>query len=335
MAHFSKEQIQEANRTNLIEYARMNGYDLKKSSGGSFKVEGFGGLYLWEKGFNHFSEEKKGNVIQFVMEYEGKTFPQAVEELLGGRAFYQPVEEYTPRPPKVERGEMEMPSKSLSDKQVMKYLVEERCLDWEIVNNLINKGSVFQASTQRGEMKFTNCAFVGFDENKKPKYCSLRSMGKSNFRQDLKNSDKSYPFVIEGRSNRVFVTESPVDCISHATLTKLNNRDYTEDWRISVGGLFDSGLERFLEQNPQITSIVFAFDNDIDGKDYKNNPHNHGQVFAQKSKEKFQEKGYRTMVQVPQQKDFNMDLQSIVRAIRQQQAEKTTPPPTKRAEVGR
>ncbi|MFI3255428.1 MAG: toprim domain-containing protein [Eubacteriales bacterium] len=416
MPHFSKEQIQEANRTNLIEYAKSIGYELEKPSGGACKVKGYGGLFVFERGFCHHSEDKKGNVIQFLMEYENKTFPQAVEDLLGGRAYEpipytSPKQQYSrsppPKPPQEdfhysspppedfhysspppeefysspppeefyysspppedsfysspppeeysyadipphnsysrselpqnhqpfspkERGTLELPENNPNTFQVEKYLTGERCLDSEIVKDLLQKGDIFQAKTYRGEFTFANCAFVGFDNQKQVKFCSLRSMGRAKFRQDVANSDKSYPFVMKGRSNRLFVCESPIDVVSHATLTKMNNNDYTEDSRISLGGLSDKALERFLSDNPQITSIVFALDNDKDGLDTRGNPHNHGQVFAEKCSQLYGERGYKTMIQTPKGKDFNEDLQNIVMGVREQKAQthqQNRPPP--------
>lgn len=318
MALYSKEQIKQANEVNLIEFARSHGFTLSKSDNKAWKVENFGGLFVFQGGFYHHTEEKKGNPIKFVQEYMGLTFPQAVELLIGARATLHQQEETYYIPPMKEIPQKEdviLPKSASNTNDLDRYLIGERCLDKAIVDELKQEGAIYQALTQKGNYQFSNCAFVGYDKAKKPKYCSLRSM-ENNFRQDISNSDKSYPFVIKGRSNRLFVCESPIDVISHATLTKLNQGDYKEDTRISTGGLLDKALERYLEENPHITTIVFAFDNDIDGKNFKGEPHNHGQIFGEKCANKFQTKGYRVMIQKPQQKDFNSDLQTIFRAVR-------------------
>ncbi len=318
MALYTKEQIKQANEVNLIEFSRSHGFTLSKSDNKAWKVENFGGLFVFQGGFYHHTEEKKGNPIKFVQEYMGLTFPQAVELLIGARGTLHQQEETYYVPPIKENPQKEdmiLPKSASNTNDLDNYLIGERCLDKEIVNELKQEGAIYQALTQKGNYQFSNCAFVGYDKQNKPKYCSLRSMA-NNFRQDISNSDKSYPFVIKGRSNRLFVCESPIDVISHATLTKLNQGDYKEDTRISTGGLMDKALERYLEENPHITTIVFAFDNDIDGKNFKGEHHNHGQIFGEKCANKFQAKGYRVMIQKPQQKDFNSDLQSIIRAVR-------------------
>lgn len=120
---------------------------------------------------------------------------------------------------------------------------------------------------------------------------------------------------MQGTGNRVFAFESPIDAISHTTLMKLNGMDDTRDFRISEGCLSDKALTRFLADNPQITEVVFCFDNDRDGKDHKGNPHNHGQEFAKKCAEKFRAKGYAVYIQTPYRKDFNADLQYIRQSV--------------------
>jgi hypothetical protein len=39
-----------------------------------------------------------------------------------------------------------------------------------------------------------NCVFVGYDEEKQPRFISLRGTGSKRFRKDLWGSDKTYPF---------------------------------------------------------------------------------------------------------------------------------------------
>lgn len=94
--------------------------------------------------------------------------------------------------------------------------------------------------------------------------------------------------------------------------------DYTTDYRISEGCLSDKALTRFLENNPQITEIVFCFDNDINGKNHEGKPHNHGQEFAKKCVSKYIDKGYKVFIHTPTRKDFNADLQFIQQSVMKQ-----------------
>ena len=65
------------------------------------------------------------------------------------------------------------------------------------------------------------------------------------------------------------------------------------------------------EQHPEIKQIIFALDNDIDGKAPDGSPCNHGQEAAKKFCAKYAKLGYDTAVQAPAAKDFNEDLTNI------------------------
>lgn len=321
---FTEEEIKQVFATNLIEYARSQGFEVEKADRKTYHVKGNSGLYLFPKGYHHFSRGESGNIIDFAREYQGLSFVTAVETILGTRAYANTL---PPLPPVPKRGELTLPPKSTDIQQTRRYLTHERCLDPQIVDSLIEQGMIYEAVTKSKGMVYKNCAFVSFGKDKKPRYCSLRGMGGSHFRQDVANSDKSYGFTMQGKGNRVFAFESPIDAISHATLMKLNDMDEARDYRISEGCLSDKALTRFLADNPQITEIVFCFDNDIDGKDQKGNPHNHGQEFAKRCVEKFKAQGYTVYIQTPNRKDFNADLQYIQQSVLAKLRERQAPSP--------
>jgi len=104
-------------------------------------------------------------------------------------------------------------------------------------------------------------------------------------------------------------------------LGKARGIDYTQDHRISLGCLSDKALEWYLKQHPEIKQIIFAFDNDTDGKGPDGQPCNHGQEAAKKFAAKYTERGYETAIQTPTAKDFNEDLLTI---RREQAAEQET-----------
>jgi hypothetical protein len=99
--------------------------------------------------------------------------------------------------------------------------------------------------------------------------------------------------------------------MSHATLSTMHNVSYLQDHRISLGCLSDRALDWYLKQHPEIKQIVFALDNDIDGKAPDGSPCNHGQEAAKKFCAKYEKLGYDTAVQTPTAKDFNEDLMDI------------------------
>lgn len=311
---FTSDELHKAFETNLIEYATSQGFDVVKSDRKSYKINGFGGLFLFPHGFYHFSSQEKGNIIDFCRIYLNLDFIPAIESILEIKAYEntKTAEYYSQSKPKP-KGDLILPLKDKNNDKVIDYLVNTRCIDKEIVNSLILQGKIYQATTKNKGTVYPNCAFVSFYGDK-PKYCSVRGIN-GKFRQDIENSDKSYGFNIKGESNRIYVFESPIDAMSHATIAKRKGLDEAKDTRISEGGLFDKSLAKHLQANENIKEIVFCFDNDIDGKDFKGLPRNHGQVFAKSCAEKFSNLGFKTYIETPKNKDFNLDLQNTKSSI--------------------
>lgn len=300
---FTPEQMKQVFETNIINFAQQNGFEVEKGDRHTRHVKGHGGLYLFNhgRGFHCFTTEKSGNIIEFAQEYFGLDFINAVEMILGCKAY-----EHCPCEPATEketRGELVLPQKAESFKQAIAYLVKTRGIDKDIVYSLISEKKIFQSTP------YNNCCFVGYDRDNKARYCSMRgTITGSSFKKDADNSDKSYPFHIKGKSNRVYTCESPIDAMSHATLTKLHGMDWTKDHRISTGCLSDKALNYFLQEHSEVKEIVFCFDNDVDGKLPDGTPRNHGQVTAQKYSGIYADGGYRVFIQTPHNKDFNLDL---------------------------
>ncbi len=323
---YSEEQIQKALATDIVAYALSEGFDVENADKNqkAYHIKDMAGLYLFKNGgFHCFSDETKGSIIDFAMKYQALTFVQAVENITGATPYqdydakYEKTYVHKPisQEKTVERKPLALPKKDANADEVEEYLTVVRQLDSEIVKDLIAKGDIFQAVTQKDQYTFRNCAFVSFSEKREEKACSLRSIAVgSKFRQEYVNSDKSYAFAMQGKSERLFVFESPIDAISHATLRKLNGIDYTKDSRISVGGLNDRAIERYLKANDHIKEIVFCFDND------KDSTKNVGQEFAKKCYQKYSQRGFQTFVEVPKNKDFNEDLVSLKQAVQERKS---------------
>lgn len=314
---FTEEQMKQVFETNIIDFASQNGFEIEKSDTKTVHVKGHSGLFLFThgKGYYCFSTGNKGNIVDFAKEYLRLDFISAVERILNCKA-YEHIEIQKSKDKqhkKEERGIMSLPEKAQNFNMAIAYLLKTRCIDKEIVYRLVNEKKIFQSK------EHNNCCFVGYDKEGTAKYCSMRGThSNSNFKMDLTNSDKSYPFTIMGESSRVFVFESPIDAMSHATLTKMNEHNWKIDSRISMGCISASALERFLSENKHIKRIVFGFDNDKDGKLIDGTPHNHGQEAAKKYCEKYRNLGYKTQIHKPVNKDFNNDLKFFTEIFEEQ-----------------
>ncbi|WP_317368938.1 DUF3991 and TOPRIM domain-containing protein [uncultured Tyzzerella sp.] len=309
---FTEEQMRQIFETSLVDYAIRNGFRLKNSDSRTFKVEKMGGLFIFKngKGFYHFTTNKKGNILDFAKEYLGLDFKQAVESILGIRAYENNIGSFYLHKEK-EKKSFKLPPKAENFNRVIDYLVQTRKLDKEIVHLFINEDKIYQSKEENKKGIFYNCAFVGYDENNIAKYCSLRGMSlKSNFRKDIESSDKQYGFNFNGTSQNLYVFESPIDLMSHMTIFKIENKiDWKKDSRLSCGGLFDMAIDTYLEHHNNIENIIFCFDNDVGKKE------NYGQEKAQEFGKKYKELGYKCYLQTPKNKDFNQDLVEKVKEM--------------------
>ncbi|TYQ17830.1 UNVERIFIED_CONTAM: DNA primase (bacterial type) [Acetivibrio alkalicellulosi] len=308
---FDNDQISRANSVNIIEYCKNRGYNIRQVSRHSFKIPDYGGLYISSDGqkWNCFSQNKGGGVIQFVMEIENKSWVEAVKELLNIR--HDDVKYVSRKVVKHEKKEEEfiLPERNSTYKHIFAYLIGTRGIEKEIIYDFVKKDKIF-------ENKYGSCIFVGYDKLGKARYASVRStntIGKS-YRGDVKNSDKSYPFCLEGRNDTVCLFESPIDLMSYLTLIKMYNIKNFENHCISLGGVSDKALEYYLKQYPDIKKIMFCLDNDEAG-------HFSCNQIAEKYKDR-----YDILRHLPKRKDFNEDLIEFIKEKEQLDYSKVNEP---------
>ena len=150
---FTNEEMSRVFDTNLIEYAKSQGFDIVKADRKSYRVKDYGGLFLFPKGYHHFSETDSGNIVGFAKKYQGFTFIEAVEHILNSKAYANtmPIMEQ-----EVVRGTLELPLKNEDTDKIKKYLIEERYLDEEIVEELIRQVKIFSAITEHKSLLSTS-----------------------------------------------------------------------------------------------------------------------------------------------------------------------------------
>lgn len=266
MNKFTQEEYENAKNVNLVDYLMLNGYNLKKkgrefclAEHDSLTINPDKNTWFW------WSRNIGGGVIQFLQEYENKTLVEAIYSLnnkstseLRAYTKYEPVYQNT------ENKELILPEKHEDNKRAWSYLVKSRCIDREIVNYLLDEDYIYQ--NNKGGV-----VFLGKDNENNVKFACVRSTSSNNsFRQDVTNSTKKYSFKIRGKNDKLFVFESPIDLLSHATISKMQGKNWKEDNRVSLGGVSDIALDKFLDDNENIKEIVLFLDNDVAGRKSEN-----------------------------------------------------------------
>jgi hypothetical protein len=236
--------------------------------------------------------------VDYLMKAEGMTFRDAVTVITGATppaAATQPQPEQSPEQPK----SLVLPEKTGIPLRLLNYLCNERGIDSDIVNWLLQKEMLY-------EDRLSNIVFVGFDKQGKARFASLRGThGDARFRSDCAGSDKRYGFTMAANTpcNHLFIFESPIDAMSHASLAKAATGG-SEVWkmepRLSLGGTSDAALDFFLNQHKEIKSLVFCLDNDEPGR-----------RAAVKIAREYALRGYMAFNEPPCGKDYNEDLKAL------------------------
>ena len=277
--------IEQARNTDIIAFFEKHcGFTFVEYSGAyrcqqhkSLAVKADRRSFYWHsKGVGGFG------VLDYLMKVENMPFRQAVETVTSA-TVNEPHVRITQEHPKA----LILPEKSSMQLRLYDYLCVKRGIDSEVVNTLIQKEILYE--DKRG-----NIVFIGYDEHKKPRFAGLRGTY-GDFRGDCAGSDKRYSFsMVFSQSERLYIFESPIDAMSHASL---NKSAWTQHNRLSLAGTSDSALIFFLNKHNYIKTLVFCLDNDPAGRE----------ASVQMAR-KYADKGYHTRIEPPQGKDFNEDL---------------------------
>lgn len=180
--------------------------------------------------------------------------------------------------PKREKIEFILPKKAEDNKKAYAYLVKERGIDKDIINQWIKENRLFEGineiRTKDGRVfQSHNCVFVSFDENNKPNFAMQRGIYKTkdgkSFKQDVDGSDYDTGFNVkskEDKNNNLIVCEAVIDMLSLMSLYK--DSDYYQNANYhSLNGVDKiDGLINTLKKNQNITDVLLCLDNDAAGR---------------------------------------------------------------------
>lgn len=247
---YSQDQIDRANAVNLEDFLRNQGEALVRS-GKEYRWKAHDSLTVrGNKWFRH-SNSTGGYPVDFVMEFWGKSFPEAVELLIGEKGEGQHEAAPAPAP------EFHLPMRNVTNINAKNYLVKVRGLDEGLVDLFLNAGDIYE------EAKYHNLVFVGRDLKNLPRFAHCRGTA-DRFRLDVAGSDKSYGFSYQGTGDQLCVFEAPIDLLSFINL-------FPKDWKtrcyLSLGGVAYKALERYLAEHPNISRVYLCLDSDQAGEE--------------------------------------------------------------------
>ena len=270
MPYIAPEVITEAKRMDLLTYLReYEPGELVKFSSNTYTTRTHDSLKIsngkwmwWSRGIGGKS------ALDYLIKVRGMDFVQAVQTIMGNGSVSFPtcknIKSYEEQP-------LLLPQKSPTTDVVFDYLFG-RGIDYEIINHCLEQELIIES------LPYHNAVFIGYDENKEPKYAAYRATNQSRIMGDCTGSKKQYSFRLTAENTgEVHLFECAIDLLSYATLMKLEGKDWRQFNLVSLAGVYspkqkieDSKvpvtLGRLLEKDKTIRRIVLHLDNDIAGR---------------------------------------------------------------------
>ena len=247
---YTQAKIDKANAVDLEKFLRAQGETLVRS-GKEYRWKAHDSLTVCgNKWFRH-SQSKGGHPVDFVMEFYGKSFPEAVQMLTGEPGEVQPEADPAPSPA------FRLPLRNVTNANILNYLTQERKLSPSLVNFFIAAGDIYEDSSHH------NVVFVGRDADGHPRYASSRGI-REKFRQDAAGAEKAFGFAHRGTDKQLLVFEAPIDLLSFIELFPKNWQQHNY---LSLGGVSGKALRQFLSERPDVERVFLCLDADKAGED--------------------------------------------------------------------
>lgn len=270
MPYIAPEVITEAKRMDLLTYLReFEPGELVKFSRNTYTTKTHDSLKIsngkwmwWSRGIGGKS------ALDYLIKVRGMDFVEAVRTIMGNGSVSYPTYENSNS---YEQQPLLLPERSSTSNVVVEYLFG-RGIDFEIINYCLEQELIIES------LPYHNAVFIGYDENKEPKYAAYRATNQSRIMGDCTGSKKQYSFRLTAENTgEVHLFECAIDLLSYATLMKLEGKDWRQLNLVSLAGVYspkqkieDSKvpvtLGRLLEKDKTIRRIVLHLDNDIAGR---------------------------------------------------------------------
>lgn len=259
MQKYTQEQIDRADETELVPFLMGLGERFKKS-GKEFRWMTHDSVTVNGNQWFRFSNHTGGGPVDFLMEFYGKSFPEAVEMLLGELGENTPgtsgkLEEGSQIACPLPKPVLKLPERNEDCKRVRDYLTGKRKISEEIVDRMIAEGKIYESRD------YHNVVFIGHDKEGNIRNASVRGT-EGSYRGEVLGSEKAFGFGHRGTDDTLFVFEAPIDLLSFLTAIpeKWEQHSY-----ISLGGVSEKAMVQFLADHKEIRKVYLCLDNDEAG----------------------------------------------------------------------
>ena len=221
MPYIAPEVITEAKRMDLLTYLReFEPGELVKFSRNTYTTKTHDSLKISNGKWMWWSRGIGGKfALDYLIKVRGMDFVEAVRTIMGNGSVSYPTYENSNS---YEQQPLLLPERSSTSNVVVEYLFG-RGIDYEIINECLDKELIIES------LPYHNVVFIGYDENKEPKYATYRATNQSRIMGDCTGSKKQYSFRLTAENTgEVHLFECAIDLLSYATLLKLDGKDWRQ-----------------------------------------------------------------------------------------------------------
>ena len=252
---FTEEEKHRANSVDLVEFLQRQGEQLTRA-GRDWRWKRYDSVTICGNRWYRHSREQGGLAIDFVQEFYGLPFPEAVTLLLGGEGGVEWNQTHKSAPPP--RKSFALPEMNSDMRRVFAYLIKQRFIDRNVLSHFAHEKLIYE------DKEFHNAVFVGTDENGVARHAHKRgtyTQG-SSYRGNVEGSEPGYSFHYTGAGDTLYVFEAPIDMLSYITL-------YSDGWRqnsyVALDGVAEHAMLHQLSLNPHLKNVVLCLDHDEAG----------------------------------------------------------------------
>ena len=167
--YYTQEQIDRANQADLVSFLQSQGEQLTRA-GQEYRWKRHDSLTVRGNKWYRHSQSKGGGPVDFVMEFFGKSFTEAVELLTGEKGAAPPQDS----------PQFRLPPRNADNRTTRNYLTTARRIDEDVTGFFFAHGDIYEDAAHH------NAVFVGRDEDGIPRYAHSKGTA-GHFRLDVKD----------------------------------------------------------------------------------------------------------------------------------------------------
>ena len=255
--------IDQIKRISIVEYAKEIGfhpyrvghyYSLKEHD--SVRIDPDKNIFVQN------STGAGGSVIDFAMTFQGIDLKRAIRTL-GGKTAAGSVQERKDPDPETRKekiGDLKLPEKDSTMKNIFAYLIKTRGIDQTIVQEMVQRKALYQDIHK-------NCVFVSRDDTGKPVFASIRGTNTyKKFVADAFGCDYSYGLFLPNGGERLIVTESAIDAMSVMNLLEIGGTDHKAYDYLALSGCGKTEVIETHLRNHDYRIVDLCLDSDEAGR---------------------------------------------------------------------